>query len=81
MNKSPIILNKKELDKRKAEVYKMINQQESVNRDEPRLKQQAKREVELLNKEFKRRNDIKEEPLYDPNILLDELIDFIKIKK
>lgn len=81
MNKSPIILNKKELDKRKAEVYKMINQQESVNRDEPRLKRQAKREVELLNKEFKRRNDIKEEPLYDPNILLDELIDFIKIKK
>ena len=46
MNKSPIILNKKELDKRKAEVYKMINQQESVNRDEPRLKRQAKREVE-----------------------------------
>jgi len=81
MNKSPIILNKKELDKRKAEVYKMINQQESVNRDEPRLKRQAKREVELLNKEFKKRNDIKEEPLYDPNILLDELIDFIKIKK
>ena len=81
MNKSPIILNKKELDKRKAEVYKMINQQESVNRDEPRLKRQAKREFELLNKEFKKLNDIKEEPLYDPNILLDELIDFIKIKK
>jgi hypothetical protein len=81
MNKSPIILNKKELDKRKAEVYKMIRQHELTNRDEKRLKQQAKREVELLNKEFKRRNDIKEEPLYDPNILLDELIDFIKIKK
>ena len=81
MNKSPIILNKKELDKRKAEVYKMINQQESINRDEPRLKRQAKREVELLNKEFKKRNNIKEEPLYDPNILLDELMEFIKIKK
>jgi len=81
MSKSPIILNKKELDKRKAEVYKMINQQESINRDEPRLKRQAKREVELLNKEFKKRNNIKEEPLYDPSILLDELMDFIKIKK
>lgn len=78
MNKSPIILNKKELDKRKAEVYKMINQQESVNRDEPRLKRQAKREVELLNKEFKKRNDIKEEPLYDPIVLLNELIEFSK---
>lgn len=81
MVKSPRILNKKELDKRKAEVYKMINHHELTDRDEKHLKRQAKREVELLNKEFKKRNNIKELPLYDPNILLDELMDFIKIKK
>ena len=78
MIKSPRILNKKELDKRKAEVYKMINQHELNDRDEKRLKKQAKREVELLNREFIKRNNIKELPLYDPKILLNELIEFSK---
>jgi len=78
MIKSPRILNKKELDKRKAEVYKMINQHELNDRDEKRLKKQAKREVELLNREFIKQNNIKELPLYDPIVLLNELIEFSK---
>ena len=78
MIKSPRILNKKELDKRKAEVYKMINQHELNDRDEKRLKKQAKREVELLNREFIKQNNIKELPLYDPFVLLNELIEFSK---
>lgn len=78
MINSPRILNKKELDKRKAEVYKMIRQHELTDRDEKHLKRQAKREVELLNREFIKRNNIKELPLYDPFVLLNELIEFSK---
>ena len=78
MMNSPRILNKKELDKRKAEVYKMIRQHELTDRDEKHLKRQAKREVELLNREFIKRNNIKELPLYDPIVLLNELIEFSK---
>tara|TARA_B100001287_G_scaffold276862_1_gene290297 strand:+ start:36938 stop:37183 length:246 start_codon:yes stop_codon:yes gene_type:complete len=78
--KSPKILNKKELDKRKAEVYKMIKHQELNDRDEKRLKIQAKREVKLLHEQFKKNNNIKEEPLYDPKVLFNELIDFVNDK-
>ena len=80
MNNSPKIFNKKEFDKRKEEVYKMLKTEVMVDRDEKRLKLQAKREVAILHEEFKKRDNIKNEPLYDPKMLFDELNEFIKKK-
>lgn len=77
MSKSPIILNKKELDKRKADVYRVLNNEKLLDRDEKKLKLQAKREVKLINEELKKRNNVKEQS-YDSNIILNELMDFIK---
>jgi len=78
MNKSPRILNKNELDKRKADVYKMLNNEDLIDTDEKKLKLQAQREVNIINEEINKRKNIKDEPLYDPNILLNELIEFCK---
>ncbi len=78
MNKSPRILNKNELDKRKKEVYSILKNEELYNRDEKILKLQAQREVNVISEEINKRKNINDEPLYDPNILLNELIDFCK---
>jgi hypothetical protein len=78
MNKSPRILNKKELDKRKKDAYKMLKDEEIFYIDDKKRKLQAQREVNIINEELKKRKNIKEELLLDTNILLNELIDFIK---
>jgi len=78
MSKSPIILNKKELDKRKEYVYKMLKDAELCDRDDKKLKLQAQREVNIINEELKKHKNIKEEVFLDTNILLNELIDFVK---
>ena len=74
MTYSPIIFNKKSLEKRKKDVYKKMKIDFSNRKHEKMLKIQADKEVKLIKSVFKQ-NTI--QCNYDINILIRELIDFI----
>ncbi len=82
MNNSPKILNKKELEKRKTEVYKMINDEELLGKDERLLKKQAKNEAKLIKTEILRKKLEKNEyNIINNNVFLDEFMDFFSNTK
>ena len=74
MTSSPIIFNKKSLEKRKKDIYKKMKNDFSNKKYEKMLKIQADKEVALIKSNLKK-NTI--QCSYDINILICELIDFI----
>jgi len=85
MNTSPRILNKKELDRRKNEVYHQMELEIVQKQEEHLHKTQAKKEVKLIKTEILRKCleiEYKEENVIHHNtILFDEFQEFLSKKK
>jgi hypothetical protein len=84
MNTSPRILNKKELDQRKNEVYRQMELEIVQKQEEHLHKTQAKKEVKLIQTEILRKsveNEYNEEFIFNTNVFLDEFKEFSSKKK
>ena len=84
MNTSPRILNKKELDQRKNEVYRKMELEIVQKQEEHLHKTQAKKEVKLIKTEILRKsieNEYNEEYIFNTNVFLDEFKEFTSKKK
>jgi hypothetical protein len=77
-SKDPVSIEDRDFERLKLEVYNKMNNEELYNKYQNIMKQQAKREVVILQ-EFFNKNELSE-PSVDESILINELIDISKKK-
>ena len=85
MNTPPRILNKKELDKRKIEVYRQMELEIIQKQEEHLHKTQAGKEVKLIKTEILRKcleiEYNEENVIHNNTIIFDEFQEFLSKKK